>query len=194
MRCLGPLTRLQIQREPLKSGERPYRRYHPEAIEAVTRLRVGPFGCHGLTDQGWVMDVHHAEHPRTRQREGLNALSIGFTAHGDLMRQRFGVAMADGIAGESLIVQTPEPLSWAQAQQGLELRTAAGTFALSRLSIAHPCTEFAHCLLGLEPNTAEPQALKAALQFLDGGMRGFYGAWEGEAFELALGDELWGAT
>jgi hypothetical protein len=76
MRLLGPIVRLQVQRDPLKvKGVA----YDPAGILAVDEAAIGPQGIVGRHDGTWVLDTHHAAHPRS-QAGGRRALSIGFPA------------------------------------------------------------------------------------------------------------------
>src|SRR5881409_1168921 len=91
MRDLGRIVRLQIQRASLKTGEKPTRVYDPAPLLAVDRLALGPDGALGAgSDGSWVVDVHHRTHPNTKNEDGAHGVSIGFTTHYALMRERFG--------------------------------------------------------------------------------------------------------
>jgi hypothetical protein len=57
---------------------------------------------------------------------------------------------------------------------------------LKVLQVAHPCRPFTGWALG---ERVEPEVLKANLQFLDDGMRGFYCVAEGTGV-VAVGDRL----
>ena len=89
-RILGPIIRLQVQRSPLKTGEKPNRRYDPDPIVSVGRLRITPDGAYGLENGQEILDVHNRLHPQTRQEGPENALSFGFTGHYSEMQDRFG--------------------------------------------------------------------------------------------------------
>src|SRR3989304_6150768 len=104
-RLIGAIVRLQVQRDPLK--ERGVG-YDPTGILAVEEAAIGPLGIVGRHEGTWVLDTHHAAHPRS-QAGGRRALSIGFTGHYDRMAKRFGVAPL-GCAGENLIVEIPNRL------------------------------------------------------------------------------------
>ena len=177
MRKIGAIVRLQIQLNPLKVGEGPARHYDPTPIRGVEALRWEAAGLSARVEGEAVLDVHHAAHPRSRNREGLNGLSIGFTSHYEAMRARFGARMSDGIAGESLIVETSE-LMTLEVLARAELRTRQGLPLPLRLAVAAPCAPFSTFALGMPPGEAEPETLKDALQFLNGGMRGFYAVFE----------------
>src|SRR6266853_1397103 len=107
MHNVGRIVRLQIQRSSLKTGEKPNRTYDPAPLLAVDRLALGPDGALGAgSDGSWVVDVHHRAHPRTKNEDGAHGVSIGFTSHYALMRERFGDRVTLGCAGENIIVET----------------------------------------------------------------------------------------
>jgi hypothetical protein len=192
MRLLGPLVRLQIQTASLKRGAKPDQWYDPAALLEAESLSLDWRGA-SIPDPagGAQLDVHHLDHPETKQSPGENALSVGFTGHYARMRARFGARAAAGVAGENLIVDCAEAVPLEEVRDGLVLRSAATgrSLALRNASVAHPCRPFSLFLLG---GGAEPEALKAALQFLDGGTRGFYFvAEDGEPFLARLGDEVY---
>lgn len=180
MRPLGPLVRLQIQRGSLKTGERPQRSYDPAPLVAVPRLAVGPDGVLGAgPEDAWIVDVHHRAHPATKNADGLHGVSVGFTAHYDAMRERFGERLTIGCAGENLIAEAGGRLQLADVAGGLAILAPDGRerVRLRVLEVARPCRPFTGWALGGRP--VEPEVLKQSLQFLDEGMRGFYCIAEG---------------
>lgn len=189
MRVIGPLVRLQIQRSPLKTGEKPDRVYSPAPIVPLERLWVTPDGILGEAPDGaWLVDVHHRAHPATRHRDGANAISVGFTGHYGHMREQFGERVTPGCAGENLIVEAAGRLTIADLQDELALIGPDGRerLRLTVVDVARPCRPFTGWALG---RRVEPEALKRHLQFLDGGMRGFY-CQPVTAGEVRLGDRL----
>src|SRR5262245_41699643 len=147
MRILGTIVRLQVQRSSLKLGERPNRWYDPSALLALPCLLVGEAGVAGLTDDGPIVDVHHAEHPRSKNR-GENGVSVGFTAHYRAMRQRFGEHLPDGIAGENVLVETKDHVSEVDLANGLLIEASDGsTVILDQFVVAEPCVEFSRYAL-----------------------------------------------
>ena len=189
MREIGPIVRLQIQRGALKTGAKPDRTYSPAPILPVARLWVTPDGVLGSgPDNAWLVDVHHRDHPASRNEDGGHGVSVGFTSHYDRMRERFGERITPGCAGENLIAAAPGVLSYDDLSHGLAVRGPDGDerLRLRVLEVAAPCRPFSGWALGRQ---VEPDVLKESLQFLNGGMRGFYCVAEGTG-EIALGDVL----
>lgn len=189
MREVGPIVRLQIQRSTLKTGVKPDRTYSPAPLLPVERLWVTPAGVLGSGPDGsWLVDVHHRDHPASRNENGGNGVSVGFTAHYDRMRERFGKGITLGCAGENLIAQAPGVLSYDDLRHGLAVRGPDGAerLRLRVLEVAKPCRPFTGWALGRQ---VEPDVLKDGLRFLDGGMRGFYCVAEGTG-EIVIGDVL----
>src|ERR1041385_2923464 len=119
MRDLGRITRLQIQRSTLKTGEKPNRIYDPTPLLAVDRLALGPDGALGQGPDGsWLVDVHHRAHPRTKNEDGAHGVSLGFTSHYALMRDRFGAHITIGCAGENVIVDAVRRITLAELVGG----------------------------------------------------------------------------
>jgi hypothetical protein len=185
---IGPIVRLQVQRGALKVGEKGSRRYHTEPIIAVERLRVTPDGAVGLAADGDILDAHHRDHPLHKNDDGVHGLSIGFTAHYALIQQRFGAHVSVGTAGENLIVETDRRLTLDAVQRGLIVLDASGgeKGRLTQIEIAHPCKAFTG--FALRHELVPPDAFKKSLQFLDGGLRGFYCTWAGKPTVLETGD------
>jgi hypothetical protein len=189
MQILGPIIRLQIQRSSLKTGERPARVYDPGPLLVVERLAVSPDGSLGFAgDQGWIVDIHNRAHPETKNGDGQHGLSLGFTGHYDAMRDRFGSRIAVGCAGENIIVDAPRRLSLEELGNGVAILAADGTevLRLAVLDVAHPCRPFTGWALG---GVVESEVLKAHLQFLDDGMRGYRLGGEARAI-VSLGDQV----
>jgi len=188
MRTIGTITRLQIQRGSLKTGERPTRRYDPGPLLAVPQLNITPDGALGARDGEWIVDVHHRAHPFTKNEDGLHGISLGFSSHYDAMRRHFGARIDFGCAGENIIATASKRLAYEELAGGVAILSPDGTerVRLRVLQVAHPCKPFTGWALG---KTVEPDELKAHLQFLDDGMRGFYCVGEGTG-TVALGDSI----
>src|SRR5256884_2057722 len=174
MRELGRIVRLQIQRSSLKTGEKPRRRYDPAPLLAVDRVAVGPDGVLGESADGaWLVDVHHRAHPETKNADGVHGVSLGFTSHYALMRERFGARITVGCAGESIIVETTGRIAVEDLDAGVALLAPDGRkpVRLDVLQGPHPSRPFNGWALA---GTVEAAVLKEQLQFLDGGTRGYY--------------------
>jgi hypothetical protein len=186
-RLLGPIVRLQVQRDPLKTKGIGY---DPAGILAVDEAAIGPQGIVGRHHDGWVLDTHHAAHPRS-QAGGRRALSIGFSGHYDRMAQRFGGAPV-GCAGENLIVATPDRIAPSDLAGTLVVCGAGGEVELRRARVAAPCAEFTSWVKGLDtvlPALDQPEDIA----FLDDGMRGYIldVAHLHRPMTVRVGDEVW---
>lgn len=171
---LGPIIHLQIQKSPLKIGDKPNRRYVPDPITAVDRLIATRDGVVGFANGTELLDVHHRDHPAQKNDDGRHGISIGFTTHYAEMRERFGDHLTIGCAGENLLVETKRRYELGDVAGGLVILDREGRekARLTDVEVAHPCrpfTGFAH-----RNQTVEPEVLKESLAFLDGGTRGFY--------------------
>ena len=189
MRDLGRIAHLQIQRSTLKTGEKPTRVYDPAPLLAVERLALGPDGALGLGPDGsWLVDVHHRAHPRTKNEDGAHGVSVGFTSHYALMRERFGTHITIGCAGENIIVESDRRITLEDLERGVALLAADGRelARLEVLQIAEPCRPFSGWALG---GVVESQVLKETLQFLGGGTRGYYCRGVGTGI-VAVGDRV----
>ena len=176
MREIGRIKLVQIQRSSLKLGERLHTYYDPAPLLAVQCLLLSPRGVIGLTkDQQEIMDLHHMDHPLTHNNNGGNGVSLGFTTHYQAMRAQYGEHLCDGIAGENILVTTERAFALADlgSQIVIENQQTGQRAYLSVVKAASPCVEFTH--FAVNHGQSLPAAeLKAALQFLDGGRRGFY--------------------
>jgi hypothetical protein len=193
MREIGSIKQLQIQRASLKQGQRPLRYYDPALLLVVERLRLGPGGVVGIDATGeQLVDMHHAEHPESKNRQGVNSISIGFTSHYRAMRDRFGAHLADGCGGENILVETDRRWAAEELGESLVIQSADGrAITLASVIVAAPCVEFSRFAhLSADPLTSDE--LRSTLQFLDGGMRGFYARLEdGQAeAEVREGDRV----
>jgi len=189
MHPIGTIVALQIQRSSLKTGEKPQRVYDPAPILQVDQLAVSPDGAFGLAPgPAWIVDIHHRAHPQSKNPDGQNGISLGFTSHYGAMRDRFGTRITIGCAGENIIVETPRPFVLADLEPGVAILAPDGSerLRLSVLDVAHPCRPFTGWALG---RTVEKDVFKDHLQFLDGGMRGFLLAGEATGI-VSVGDRV----
>ena len=189
MRDIGRIVRLQIQRASLKTGEKPTRVYDPTPLLVVDRLALGPDGALGEgSDGSWLVDVHHRAHPRTKNADGEHGVSLGFTSHYALMGGRFGERITLGCAGENIIVETARRMAFADLERGVTLLASDGRelARLEVLQVAEPCRPFTGWALG---GLVEARVLKETLQFLEGGMRGYYCRGVGSGI-VSVGDRV----
>ena len=174
---VGTVRRLQVQRSRLKPGPKGQRAYDPSPLLQVDAVQVGP---RGLTATDGTLDVHHADHPDSRNVQLVNGLSVLPLAHYELLRARFGPHVVDGSAGESLLLQTVGPLQEADLAGTLLLDTVGPDGApgepleLTDGQAAPPCIEFSRWVLGRTPGSTVDDAVQEAMAFLQDGRRGFY--------------------
>ncbi len=175
MREIGRVKLVQIQQSSLKVGERLHVRYDPAPLLVVDSLLLTPSGVVGLTaDGGRLIDIHNAQHPESKNQRGANDISIGFTSHYQAMRERFGAHLADGCAGENILIEADDAFKLADlaGRVAIHNSTTGEIVELSELLVAAPCAPFSH--FAANQSELPPQALKQTLQFLNDGRRGFY--------------------
>lgn len=192
MHLIGRITLLQIQRASLKAGERSHRYYDPTPLLELPSLHLTPDGAIGQPAAGEpIVDVHNASHPQSKNARGLNGISIGFTSHYGAMRERFGPHLTDGCAGENIVVAAERVLGLADLGGELMIVGDDGRRArLSALMVAAPCAEFSR-FANFTAEPLSPDELRATLQFLGDGMRGFYARLGGAEAELRVGDQVY---
>ncbi len=188
MELIGRIVRLQVQESSLKVGERPRRWYEPGPIRAVPMLTLDASGVTGREVDGSVVpDVHNAAHPASKHR-GENGVSVGFTSHYAAMRARFGDHLADGIAGENILVATDRVLGEADFAAGIHIEATDGALVrLEEVISAEPCVEFSRYALRYPHDTPSDRAVTDALTFLREGTRGFYATYHGTPATIAVG-------
>ncbi len=177
MKYIGTIKQTQIQRDRMKIGEKPNQYYKPDPLLAVDSVRLTPNGVIGLTaDGGELLDVHHANHPNTRNVENRNGISIGFTFFYRQMHNRFGEMATLGIAGENIIIDDGGNLDVKDVTPGATLIIeSATTGQKNSFTIGTgipPCRPFTRYLT--QNPTLDGDELESHLQFLSNGMRGFY--------------------
>lgn len=190
---LGEIVRLQVQIASLKVGERGHRHFDPSPIRSLSSIQLSEGGVMGEDVNGEpIVDVHHRDHPVSKNSKGKNGISVLFTSHYDLMRRQFGDHIGDGIAGESILVACARQVSQDDLQRGLIVVTTQGSQAhLRDFLVAEPCVEFTGFALGgggAEPSNRE---VAAALPALRAGMRGFYARFDGDATTVSIGDAVY---
>lgn len=192
MRLVGPIVRLQVQVVSLKVGKLRWRHYDPKGLRTVPVLEINDGGVQGWTaDEQSLADVHHRDHPESKNRNGENGVSVGFTSHYEAMRARFSSHLTDGIAGENILVATDTLFSEADLAAGLVIATADGRkIRLDNAFPAAPCVEFSRFALKFPEDARPNETVTEALQFLNEGMRGYYAAYHGTAERIAVGDRV----
>jgi hypothetical protein len=192
MQEIGQIVQLQVQRASLKIGERPDRYYDPGPIQDVERLDLDPGGVVGrMANDLPVIDVHHREHPMSKNRNGDNGISIGFTSHYDLMRERVGSALANGLAGENILVATDQQFTDGDLPERLIIERADGTTVeLVGVMVAEPCVEFTRFAMRYPADQPPDRRVTDTLDFLRRGMRGYYATYLGAPARIAVGDRL----
>lgn len=191
MKLLGTISLLQIQRRSLTIGTGPTRYFDPAGLLAVEELFLTAGGAFASAPDGsCLVDVHNATHPFTRSR-GENTLSVGFSRHYDAMRAHFGDPFPFGCAAENIIVDGPDArVTPADVAGGIVIETADGSAPLAQVIVAPPCMPFAK--YALRDREAPPPAVKAAIQFIDQGIRGYYCAYAGpKTATLRRGDKVY---
>ncbi len=166
MEVIAPVVRLQVQRSRLKPGLRGARTYDPSPLLEVDALHVAP---HGVTGPAGEVDVHSVHHPDSRAR-GDNALSLMTTGAYEALRSRYGPRLADGVAGEGLLVRS----DLRRLDGPLAVETDGGQLlGLDEVAPIPPCVEFSRWVLGREDPSVDDEVL-ATLEALDDGARGWY--------------------
>ncbi|GAC1611035.1 MAG: hypothetical protein NVS3B26_21340 [Mycobacteriales bacterium] len=168
MELIGSVVRLQVQRSRLKPGPAPTRVYDPSPLQEVTVLEVTNRGVVG----DGIVDVHHADHPDTRNVKLHNGLSVMTVSRYRALRAVYGPQLVDGVAGESLLLDTEH------------LDDLGGRLLIDDLEVlsepAPPCVEFSRFVLGRGAADLGPEVL-ATLAALGDGARGYYLRTEGSA-------------
>jgi MOSC domain-containing protein YiiM len=175
-RDLGHVLLTQIQPKRLIIKTPSSSTYDPSILIEVPALYISKEGIEAVTPAGErTLDVHHAAHPNTRYK-GENDVSIGFTAHYDVMREKFGSHMTNGIAGENILVEYNKEV-WLDdlgGQIAIENQETGEKALLDVNKYATPCKSFSHFAAKSEWGQLSADKLKDTLDFLGNGRRGFY--------------------
>lgn len=173
---LGTIVHLQVQREKIKSGKGIHERYVPEGIlTRVEALVIDPGGVTGIDRDGnEIMDVHNRAHPRSRFR-GANGISFLTAGHYEKMRRQYGGHLANGIAAESVLVESETVLNVNDLANGIVIGEGDQSIVIHDWAVAHPCAPFARFATQFPDDAKPDRRLTEALRFLDEGTRGFYG-------------------
>jgi len=184
------IVHLQVQRTPIKTGRAPMRSYDPSPLVPVTSIRVDARGVYGVTSDGEViLDVHHQDHPETRDAKGRAGILFIGTGDYAALRERYGPHVTDGIAGETILLDAPEGLAGGGLPGTAVVRTQDGPIELRGVRVAEPCVEFSRFCLGRPPSPVVDDTVKATREDLDGGSRG-YRAIAGGPGTISVGDVI----
>jgi hypothetical protein len=141
----------------------------------VESLCITSRGIEAITPEGeQVLDIHHLDHP-DKAYDNNDLVCIGFTSHYKGMRARFGDHMVDGIAGENIIIEYEQEV-WPEdlhQQIAFENTNTGRRALLDVVSFAAPCEEFSHFAANSQYERLPAEKLKATLQFLGNGRRGY---------------------
>lgn len=190
MHKIGFVQQLQVQTASLKQGEGAQRYYDPAPLRVVPQLRVTPRGVLGLEGESTWPDVHHADHPTSKNKDLINGISFNFTSHYAQLQARFGAHLTWGSAGENILIAAAENFTEPTLASDLWIETVHGEpVHLAQIRVAAPCAPFSTYALASE---MRPPAdlLKTTLQFLDDGRRGFYCQAVSEAV-VQVGATVW---
>ena len=120
------IVRLQVQRSPAKAGKAPLRFYDPSSLVSVGSIEAGPQGVTGVADDGEkIIDIHHQQHPKSRDRKGRAGILFMGTGDYAALRERYGDHVADGIAGETVLLDAPDGLAGQDLPDTVTITTAA---------------------------------------------------------------------
>lgn len=149
--------------------------YDPSRRVVVDSLQISPLGIESITPDGeHVLDIHHIDHP-DKKYDNDDLVCIGFSSHYAAMRARFGEHMVDGVAGENIIIQAEKEI-WPEdlgQRLGFESSETGDITFLDVVKFAAPCEEFSHFAAQSQHKRLPAAELKATLQFLGNGRRGY---------------------
>jgi hypothetical protein len=184
------IVRLQVQRGPVKIGTAPLRWYEPAGIVPVSTLLAEPRGVRGVTADGEVvLDVHHRDHPQSRDRKGKAGILFMGTGDYVALRERYGDHVVDGIAAETVLLDAPDGLAGGGLPPTVTVLTAGGPLELHGVRTAAPCVEFSRFCLRRDVSAVVDDAVKKTMLDLDGGARGYRSIASGAA-TIAVGDVI----
>lgn len=175
----------------MKPGRAPWRVYDPSCLCEVDELRVTRHGVVGLLPDGSeVLDVHHTDHPQSRDRRGRAGVSVLSTGDYRALRGHFGDHLVNGVAGEGVLVDYPPGLARRRMPESVTVRRgprpglpATGgspepsgedaELGLHAVHIADPCVEFTRFCLRLPASDVVSDEVRQGLVDLGGGARGY---------------------
>ena len=155
---MSTVLRVQVQTSRLKPL--PAKAYDPSPLLAVDAVEVDERGCVGLKDGERVVDVHHADHPDSRNVKLGNGISWVDVAAYERARERFGGHLVDGVMGETLLLDARPP----------EGDLVLGGLLLVDVRPMPPCVGFSRWCAREQ---VEGEELEAVLSWLSDGARGW---------------------
>ena len=174
-KLLGKVKLVQVQPSGLIIETSSGYFYDASRRVEVGRILITSHGIEAILPEGeHVLDIHHIDHP-DKAYDNDDLVSIGFTSHYNAMRARFGEHMVDGIAGENIIIEYGEEV-WLEdlgQQIAIENTETGHRTLLDVICFAPPCDEFSHFAAQSQQERLPAAELKATLQFLNDGRRGF---------------------
>jgi len=175
IRELGVIKLVQVQPSGLIVESSNGEFYDASRRVEVEKLIITSLGIEATTVSGeHVLDIHHMNHPGKKYGND-DLVSMGFTSHYAAMQERFGAHMVDGAAGENIIIEYDREVWLDDLGQQVVIEnadTGKKTY-LDVLKFAAPCEEFSHFVADSQHERLPPDELKATLQFLNNGRRGF---------------------
>ncbi len=175
IRELGRVKLVQVQPSGLIIDTHSGSFYDASRRVEVEKLIITSLGIEATTSGGeHVLDIHHINHP-DKAYDDDDLVCIGFTSHYEAMRERFGEHMKDGTAGENIIIEYDQEVWMEDLGQKIAIENAetGQKILLDVLSFAAPCEEFSHFVANSQYEKLPAAELKATLQFLNNGRRGF---------------------
>ncbi len=141
----------------------------------VEQIQITSRGVEATTPEGeQILDIHHLDHP-DKEYDDDDLVCFGFTSHYKTMRERFGEHMVDGIAGENIIIEYDQEV-WESdlgKRVAIENKKNGHKTFFDMESFAAPCKEFSLFTTKSQDKELPAAELKATLQFLNNGRRGF---------------------
>jgi hypothetical protein len=175
MNPLGKIKLVQLQPSGLIIETPSGYFYDASRRVEVDCLLITSRGIEATTPDGEnVLDIHHLDHP-DKAYDDDDLVCIGFTSHYKAMRARFGEHMVDGIAGENIIIEYDKEV-WPEdigQQIAIESVETGQMTLLDMICFAAPCDEFSHFAAQSQGERLPALELKATLQFLNNGRRGY---------------------
>ena len=105
------------------------------------------------------------------------------------MRERLGERVAEGVAGENILIAYDGVLTEADLAGGLVIETQDGPAYIDDVIVATPCVEFSRYTLDYPADQPPNRLVADTVAFLNDGVRGFYATMRDPA-TLRVGDRV----